>query len=146
MEGTSKSVVHNHLYDPRSATLATAPVCQRWRAVALDYPVIWSRIINYEQHSPLWIETLLARSGSALINVGGDSAFQSVTLEPPRSKSVLQSIFQRIASLKTVSLHVSLCPLGLYMSFISRTPRSQPRVLDLNQNPYRQDACIYPFV
>ena len=44
----------NYSYDPHSTTLATAQVCQRWRAVALDYPVIWSRIINYEQHSPLW--------------------------------------------------------------------------------------------
>jgi hypothetical protein len=56
---TSKLVeqgIENHLYDPHSTTLATAQVCQRWRAVALNYPIIWSSIINYEQHSPLWIE------------------------------------------------------------------------------------------
>ena len=69
---TSKLVEQNHPHDPHSTTLATAQVCQRWRAVALDYHVIWSRITNYEQHSPLWIETLLARSGSALIDVGRD--------------------------------------------------------------------------
>ena len=91
----------NHPYDPHSTTLATTQVCQRWRAVALDYPVIWSRIINYERHSPLWIETLLARSGSTLIDVGGDSAFEPAKLYYPRGKPVLKSIFQRIASLKT---------------------------------------------
>ena len=118
---TSKSVEQNRPYDPHSTTLATSQVCQRWRAVALDYPVIWSRIINYEQHSPSWIETLLARSGSALIDVGGDSAFQSVTLEPPRSKPVLQSIFQRSASLKTVSLHVRRVPWdSICRSFLGR--------------------------
>jgi hypothetical protein len=97
-------------YDPHSTTLATAQVCQRWRAVALDYPVIWSRIIDYERHSPLWIEVLLARSGSALIDVGGDSALESVKLQHPRGKFVLQSIFQRISRLKTVSLHIRRAP------------------------------------
>ena len=96
----------NHPYDPHLTTLATAQVCQRWRAVALDYPVIWSRIINYEKHSPLWIETLLARSGSTLIDVGVDSPFEPVRLQHPQGKPVLQSIFQRISCLKTVSLHI----------------------------------------
>ena len=100
----------NHPYDPHLTTLATAQVCQRWRAVALDYPVIWSRIINYERHSPLWIETLLARSGSALIDVGADSALEPVKLQHPRGKPVLQSIFQRISTLKTVSLHIRRAP------------------------------------
>ena len=99
--------IENHLYDPHSTTLATAQVCQRWRAVALDYPIIWSRIINYEQHSPLWIETLLARSGSTLIDVGGDSIFEPIRLQYPRTMPVLQSIFKRTASLKTVSLCIS---------------------------------------
>ena len=102
----------NHPYDPHSTTLATAQVCQRWRAVALNYPFIWSRIINYEQHSPLWIETLLARSGSTLIDVGKEftrdsqAAFKHVLLKPPRSQPVLQSIFQRISGLKKVNLKI----------------------------------------
>ena len=91
-----------HPYDPHSTTLATTQVCQRWRAVALDYPVIWSRIIDYEKHSPLWIETLLARSGSALIDVIGPVRL----FNHPRGEPVLQSIFQRITYLKTVSLHI----------------------------------------
>ena len=82
-------------------TLATAQVCQRWRAVALDYPIIWSRIIDYENHSPLWIETLLARSGSTLIDVGRDS---TVKLQYPRATPVLKSIFKRNTNLKTVNL------------------------------------------
>ena len=67
--------------------------------VALDYPVIWSRIIDYERHPPEWIETLLARSGSSLIDVGG--VLEPVKLQYPL---VLQSIFQRITALRSVSL------------------------------------------
>jgi hypothetical protein len=122
----------NHHYDPHSTTLATAQVCQRWRAVALNYPVIWSRIINYQEHSPLWIETLLARSGSALIDVGGDSAFEAVEFGYCRGKPILQSIFQRIASLKTVSLciwHAPLCWRSICCSFL-KSPISQSRVLE----------------
>ena len=68
---TVKQGNENHTCDPYSTTLATTQVCRRWRTVALDYPVIWSRIIDYERHPPEWIETLLARSGSSLIDVGG---------------------------------------------------------------------------
>ena len=101
----------NHPYDPHSTTLATTQVYQRWCAVALDYPVIWSRVINYERHSPLWIEKLLALSGFTLIDVGRDSPFEPVRLEhPSRSKLLLQSIFQRIASLKSVSLQIRRVP------------------------------------
>ena len=111
----------NHPYDPHSTTLATAQVCQRWRAVALNYPFIWSRIINYEQHSPLWIETLLARSGSTLIDVGGDSASEPVRLQHPRGKPVLQSIFQRIANLKTIGLRIRRDPCeSICRSFLGR--------------------------
>jgi F-box-like len=119
----SKLVKQNQLYDPHSTTLATAQICQRWRAVALNYPFIWSRIINYGRHSPLWIETLLARSGSTLIDVCGDSTFTPVIVEHPRVRPVvLQSIVKRTASLKTVSLCIRHAPSEtsepIYRSFL----------------------------
>ena len=133
----------NHAYDPHSTTLATAQVCQRWRAVALDYPVIWSRIINYERHSPLWIETLLARSGSALIDVGGDSAFEAVKLQHPRGKPVLQSIFQRMSNLKTVSLHIRRAPWeSICHSFLGH-PAPNLEFLNLITSCPFPD-CLYP--
>ena len=141
---TSKSVVRNHPHDPHSTTLATSQVCQRWRAVALDYPIIWSRIINYEQHSPSWIETLLARSGSALIDIGGDSTFESVTLEPPRSRPVLQSIFQRITSLKTVSLHVRSVPWDSICRSFLGYPAPNLEFLSLTQTSSFSNNCHYP--
>jgi hypothetical protein len=128
---TSKLVVRNHCYDSHSTTLATSQVCQRWRAVALDYPVIWSRIINYERHTPFWIETLLARSGSGLIDVGGESASEYVILEHPGSKPIFQSIFQRNARLKTVNVYVLLFPWEcIYQSFL-RHPAPNLEVLYL---------------
>ena len=133
----------NHPYDPHSTTLATAQVCQRWRAVALDYPVIWSRIIDYEQHSPLWIETLLARSGSALVDVGGDSAFEPVKLQHPRGKPVLQSIFQRTASLKTVSLHIRRSPWeSICRSFLGHPAPNLEFLNLITLCPFPD--CIYP--
>jgi F-box-like len=133
----------NHPYDPHLTTLATAQVCQRWRAVALDYPVIWSRIINYERHSPLWIEKLLARSGSASIDVGGDSAFEAVKLQHPRGKPVLQSIFQRISSLKTVSLHIRRAPWeSICRSFLGH-PAPNLEFLNLITSCPFPD-CLYP--
>ena len=133
----------NHPYDPHLTTLATAQVCQRWRAVALDYPVIWSRIINFEQHSPLWIETLLARSGSALIDVGGDSPFEPVGLYYFKRKAVLQSIFQRIASLKTVSLHIRCAPWEpICQSFLGH-PAPNLEFLNLIISCSFPD-CLYP--
>ena len=143
---TSKSIKQgneNHPYDPHSTTLATALVCQRWRAVALNYPVIWSRIINYERHSPSWIETLLARSGSALIDVGGDSTFEAVKLQHPRGKPVLQSIFQRISSLKTVSLHIRRAPWeSICRSFLGQ-PAPNLEFLNLITSCPFPD-CLYP--
>jgi hypothetical protein len=54
----------DHTYDPHSTTLATAQVCQRWRAVAMDYPVIWSRIINYEEHLPGVVDRIVTVIGA----------------------------------------------------------------------------------
>ena len=99
-------------YDSYYTTLATSQVCQRWRTVAFNYPVIWSRIINYEWHSPRLIETLLARSGSSLIDVGVDSESPfRVRVTPPcqcrtLDMRVLKSIFQRTASLRTAALNI----------------------------------------
>ena len=142
---TSKSLEQgneNDPYDPHSTTLATAQVCQRWRAVALDYPVIWSRIINYERHSPLWIETLLGRSGSALIDVGGDSTFKPVRLQSPRYKPVLQSIFQRTASLKSINLDICSSPWEpIYRSFLGH-PAPNLEFLNLITSRLFPD-CLY---
>ena len=133
----------NHPYDPHSTTLATAQVCQRWRAVALDYPVIWSRIINFEQHPPLWIETLLARSGSGLIDVGGDSAFEPIKLQHPRGKPVLQSIFQRVARLRTVSLYIRRAPWeSICRSFLGHPAPNLEFMNLITSCPFPD--CIYP--
>ena len=105
--------------------------------------MIWSSIINYEQHSPLWIETLLVRSGSALIDVGGDSAIQPVILRRPRGKRVLQSIFQRIASLKTVNLNICRSPWEpICNSFLGR-PAPNLEFLNLITSSLFPD-CLYP--
>lgn len=133
----------NLLYDPHSTTLATAQVCRRWRTVALSYAVLWSHIIDYERHPPLWIETLLARSGFSLICVGGDSALEPVKLQNPRGKPVLQSIFQRNTRLKTLSLHIRRAPWEFICRSFLGHPASNLEFLNLITSCPFPD-CLYP--
>ena len=106
--------------------------------VALDYPVIWSRIIDYERHPPEWIETLLARSGSSLIDVGRDRrVLEPVKLHHP----VLQSIFQRITALRSVSLHEVRAPWKLICRSFLTHPA--PNLEFLNLTTYSYFDCIY---
>ena len=133
----------NHPYDPHATTIATTQVCQRWRAVALDYSLLWGRIINYEEHSPSRIAMLLARSGSSLIDVGGDSVFEAVKLQNPRGKLVLQYIFQQITRLKTFSLHIRRDPwASICRSFLSH-PAPNLEFLNLITSCPFPD-CLYP--
>ena len=132
-----------HPYDPHSTTLATAQVCQRWRAVALNYPVLWSRIINYEQHSPSWIETLLTRSGSSLIDVDGNFFLEPIKLQSSRGQAVLRSIFQRVTSLKTVSLQIRRAPWeSICRSFLGRPAPNLEFLKLITSCPFPD--CLYP--
>jgi hypothetical protein len=126
-------------------TLATSQVCQRWRAVALNYRIIWSRIIDYDQHSPLWIEILLGRSGSTLIDVGGDSIFEPVRLQRPRATPILRSIFNLSDNLKTVSLCIRCDSWEhICLSFL-RHPAPNLEFLYLNLTTSRSfPECRYP--
>ena len=134
----NEDAFYNH-----STTLASAQVCQRWRAVALDYSALWSRIIDYERHSSSWIETLLARSGSSLIDVGGDSVLEPVKLENPRGEPVLQSIFERISTLRTVSLHIRRAPWeSICHSFFGHPVPNLEYLNLITSCPFPD--CIYP--
>ena len=139
---TSKLANESH-YNIFSTTLATAQVCQRWRAVALNYPLLWSRIIDYKRHSPLQIETLLARSGSSLIDVDGDSLLEPVLLENYRGKIVLQSIFQRVSSLQTLSLHILRSPWeSICRSLLGRPAPNLEFLKLITSCPFPD--CFYP--
>ena len=140
---TSKLGNQNYPHNPHSTTLATAQVCQRWRAVALNYSVLWSRIIDYERHSLLWIETLLTRSGSSLIDFDGDSVLKPVELQSSRGMAVLQSIFQRVASLQTVSLHIRRAPWeSICLSFLGHSAPNLEFLNLITSCPFPD--CLYP--
>ncbi|KAF8972752.1 hypothetical protein BDZ97DRAFT_855130 [Flammula alnicola] len=97
-------------YDPHATTLSTILVCRRWHDVALSYPDIWSRIIDYERHPSSWVKELLHRSKSLPIDVGEDSVFKPVQLRNPRARAVLEHIFEESARLRTLSLQIRLAP------------------------------------
>lgn len=130
-------------YDPLATTLASAQVCQRWRVVALGYPSLWSRIIDYERHSPLCIETLLERSGSSPFDVGSDSVYEPVQLRNPRGKPILESIFQRITRLKTLNLNIRRAPWEyICCSFLGQPAHNLEFLNLITSCPFPD--CLYP--
>ncbi|KAF8159349.1 hypothetical protein B0H34DRAFT_400134 [Crassisporium funariophilum] len=130
-------------YNPHSTTLATAQVCSRWRAVALSYSALWSKIIDYERHPPTWIEELLRRSGSSLIDVGEDSVFKPVELQNPRAMEVLQPVFGQSSRLRTFSLKIRLAPWEFICQNLLRHPAPQLKYLNLiTVCPFPD--CLYP--
>ncbi|PPQ69582.1 hypothetical protein CVT25_000958 [Psilocybe cyanescens] len=100
----------NPVHDPYRTTMSTILVCKRWNNVALEYPALWSRIINYQRHSPQWIAKLLSRSKCSLIDVGQDSAFDHIRLRDARGKTILGHIFEHSSTLRTLSLEITFAP------------------------------------
>ncbi|CAA7265198.1 unnamed protein product [Cyclocybe aegerita] len=98
------------LHDRHATLLATSAVCKRWREVAFSYPVLWGNVIDFEKHSDKWIEELLRRSKSSLIDVGEQSAFKAIHLRNPKSRPILQSLARDRSKLRTLSLNIRISP------------------------------------
>lgn len=52
-----------------AATINSSQVCRRWRQVALEYPILWARMLNFDLNSAEWGEELLRRSKDLPIDV-----------------------------------------------------------------------------
>ena len=107
---TQKDGDEENPHSPLATLLSTGEVCRRWHDVASNYPMLWSRIIDFERHHPDFIADLLRRSKTSLFAVGGDSVFKAVQLRDPRAKTVLQSIFEHRLRIQTLSLNIRLAP------------------------------------
>ena len=57
------------ILDVRKTLISTCLVCKRWQALIYHYPLLWSRVIDYERDTPMCINELLHRSGSTDIEV-----------------------------------------------------------------------------
>jgi hypothetical protein len=52
-----------------TTTICSSQVCRRWRQVALEYPILWARMVDFELDSAEWSEELLRRSKDLAIDV-----------------------------------------------------------------------------
>lgn len=131
------------LHDPHATTLSSLLVCKRWHDVAMSYPVLWSRIIDYERHPPAWVKELLRRSKTSLIEVGEDSVFKHIQLRYPRGKVVLHHMFEDPSRIKTLSLQIRLEPWVYICQNFLRHPATNIEYLNLITSCPFPD-CLYP--
>lgn len=52
-----------------TTTIRSSQVCRRWRQVALEYPILWARMLDFDLDSAEWSEELLRRSKDLPIDV-----------------------------------------------------------------------------
>lgn len=131
------------LHDPYTTTLSSALACKRWHEVAMNYPILWSRIINYEKHPPALVKEFLRRSKTSLIEIGEDSAFKHVQLRYPRGKVVLQHMFEDPSRIKTLSLQIRLEPWEYICQNFLQYPATNIEYLNLITSCPFPD-CLYP--
>jgi len=51
-------------------TRSVSQVCRHWRAVALNYPILWTSIMDFDKDSFEWTQELLGRSKQMPLNIG----------------------------------------------------------------------------
>ena len=105
-----------------ATTMASSQVCTRWRSIALNYRTIWSRIIDYRQHSLKWIETLLDRSKPTSLDFG--SRIKTVYLAgiPDGGQGVLELVFNHIDRLRIFNVHIRVSKWELVCSRFLQLP------------------------
>ncbi len=127
-------------YDPYSATLFTILVCRRWYTVGMNYPTIWSQIIDYERHPEPCIKELLRRSKQAPLDIGEDSAFRHVH---QGSLSILKHVFEQAARIRTMNLRIRIKPWNLICQHFLRNPAPTLEFLNLI-TVYPFPDCLFP--
>lgn len=94
----------------RETLISTCLVCKRWHTLLASYPLIWSRVIDFEKDSPECVAELLHRSGATPFEVGGTSVFEAVRQQNRHSIRTLQSIFEHNSRVKTMNLNIRYAP------------------------------------
>ena len=94
----------------RETLVSTCLVCKRWHALLSNYPLIWSRVIDFEKDTPECVAELLRRSGATPFEVGGSSIFEAVRQQNHHSIRTLRSIFEHHSRIKTMNLNIRYAP------------------------------------
>ncbi|KAF9479558.1 hypothetical protein BDN70DRAFT_684895 [Pholiota conissans] len=125
-------------HNSQTTTLRTILVCKRWNTVVMNYPVIWSHLIDYEKQAPVWIKELLQRSKMSPLDVGEGSVFRCIQLRNPRAQPVLGYIFEQAPRIRTLSLQIRLSPWDYICKFFLQHPAPTLEYLSLIT------ACPFP--
>src|SRR5258707_1548827 len=87
----------------RKRLISICLACKRWHGLAYSYPLLWTRVIDFEKDNAKYIAELLRRSGSAPLEIGMDSANK-------QSVKVLQTIFEHRSRIKNMNLSIRYAP------------------------------------
>lgn len=93
------------IVDNRKALISLCLTCKRWHRLAYSYPLLWTRVIDFEEDTPEHIAEFLRRSGSVPFEIPSDAIQKN---EQPLK--VLQTIFEHRSRIKTMNLNILYSP------------------------------------
>jgi hypothetical protein len=96
--------------DTRKILISICLACKRWQELAYSYPLLWTRVIDFEKDNAERITQLLHRSGSAPFEIGTGSAFDPVQQQNKQSKELLRIVFEHRSRIKNMNLSIRYAP------------------------------------
>lgn len=91
----------------RRTTRLTSQVCQTWRNLMLNAPVLWARLIDIDDISSCcsneWLDEIMRRSGAAPLWIKAEQHHPSVDIF-----RIISENWDRIQKLHIVLLHCTL--------------------------------------
>jgi len=101
---------HVDIAEIRRRLISICLACKRWHGLSYNYPLLWTRVIDFEKDNAEYIAELLRRSGSAPLEIGMDSAVDAVQQKNRQAVKVLQTIFEHRSRIKNMNVSIRYAP------------------------------------